>query len=368
MALLLRDREATPEAAPHPHDGAVLATVPDFACETCGAAMARGQDWCLECGTAAPGRLGAKPGWRAAFTVVGLTTLLLCCAVVAAYAALTSDAERTASAPPAGSGDPITAQAPGATAPGVAPTVIQPGATGPGVTPPATPPATNTPIIPTTKPPAGTVKPPVIPTPTPPAPASNGAAPQTGATTNNATGSGSGSTGSTDGAGSTGSTGATAPAPDGPVTVSFRKGAARTYDPTKRAGAEFGPAAFAIDSKPNTVWDVSVPADGQPIAAGLVLDLGKPYALRTLRLDTPTDGFTVEIYGAKSAKQLPEDVIDKRWIHLTDKKFVLDGEPIVLKGKGDDAKVQLLLLHFTTPAEPDDPRVAIGDVKLRGTL
>ena len=39
--------------------------------------MQRGQDWCLECGTAAPGRLGARPGWRAAFTVVGLTTVLL---------------------------------------------------------------------------------------------------------------------------------------------------------------------------------------------------------------------------------------------------------------------------------------------------
>jgi len=362
VALLLRDREATPEAAPHPHDGDVLATVPDFACESCGAAMARGQDWCLECGTAAPGRLGAKPGWRAAFTVVGLTTLLLCCAVVAAYAALTSDAERTASAPPAGSADPITAQAPGAPAPGAAATVIQPGATGPGVTPPATPPATNAPIIPTTKPPAGATNTPIVPPPTPPA-AANSAPPQTGAATNDDTPG----SGATDGGGSTGSTGTTGPPANAPVTISFRKDAARTYDPTKRAGAEFGPAALAIDSKPNTVWDVTVPADGQPIAAGLVIDLGKPYALRSLRLDTPTDGFTVEVYGAKSAKQLPEDVIDKRWIHLTDKKFALDGDPVVLKGKGDNAKVQLLLLHFTTPADPDDPRVAIGDVKLRGT-
>jgi hypothetical protein len=152
-----------------------------------------------------------------------------------------------------------------------------------------------------------------------------------------------------------------------PVDIKLKKDAAQTYDPIKRAGAEFGPAALAVDGKTDSVWDVTVPADGQPIAAGLVIDLGKPYALRSLRLDTPTDGFTVEVYGAKSAKQLPEDVIDKRWIHLTDKKFVLDDEPIVLKGKGDGAKVQLLLLHFTTPADPDDPRVAIGEVKLRGT-
>src|SRR3954451_10008369 len=114
--------------------------------------MQRGQDWCLECGTAAPGRLGTKPGWRAAFTVVGLTTLLLCCAVIAIYAALTSDAERTASAPPAASGDPITAQG-AAPATGAAPDVVQPGVTGPGVTPPAPSGDGGTPIIPTTKPP-----------------------------------------------------------------------------------------------------------------------------------------------------------------------------------------------------------------------
>ncbi|MEA2142144.1 MAG: hypothetical protein QOI64_574 [Solirubrobacteraceae bacterium] len=358
MALLLRDREAPSEAAPPPPDGAVLANVPDFACESCGAAMERGQDWCLECGTAAPGRLGAKPGWRAAFTVVGLTTLLLCCALIAVYAALTSDAERTAAAPPAGSGDPITAQVPATADPDTVAPLVQPGATGPGVTPPATPPANGTPVIPTTKPPLTAKNTPIIPPTTPPAAAANPSTPPAPA------GTGNDATGST---GAPAGSATTAPV-NAPVTISFKKDAAQTYDPIKRAGAEFGPAAFAIDAKPDTVWDVTVPADGQPIAAGLVIDLGKPYALRSLRLDTPTDGFTVEIYGAKSAKELPADVIDKRWIHLTDKKFVLDDEPILLKGKGANAKVQLLLLHFTTPAEPDDPRVAIGNVKLRGTL
>jgi hypothetical protein len=280
--------------------------------------------------------------------------------VVAAYAALTSDAERTAAAPPAGNGDPITAQVPGTAAPGATP--IQPGVTGPGVTPPATPPANGgTPLIPTTKPPASAQNTPIIPTKPPPAAAANNDA-GTGAATDGAAGDDA-----TAGNDSAGSNAAASPPANTPVTIEFAKDAARTYDPAERAGAEFGPAALAIDSKPDTVWDVTVPADGQPIGAGLVIDLGKPYALRSLRIATPTDGFTVEIYGAKSAKQLPEDVIDKRWIHLTDKKFVLDGEPIVLKGKGDGAKVQLVLLHLTTPADADDPRVAIGDVTLRGT-
>jgi hypothetical protein len=352
VALLLKDREAPTEAAPQPPDGVVAVSAPDDACEVCGTAMARGQDWCLECGTAAPGRLGARPGWRAAFTIVGLTTLLLACAVVAAYAALTSDAERTASAPAAGSADPITAApAPAPAAPAPTPgTVVQPGATGPGTTPPA--PANATPIVPS-RPPAPATNVPLAPPPRAPAPAKgNATAPQANGAA---------------GPGATAAPGTGAATPAAPELIVLKKDAAQTYDPIKRAGAEFGPAANAIDGKPDSVWDVVVPADGQPIAAGLVIDLGKPYALRSLRLVTPTDGFTVEIYGAKSAKELPEDVIDKRWIHLTDAKSVVNDDPIALKGKGDGVKVQLVLLHFTSPAVPTDPRVAIGDVTLRGT-
>jgi hypothetical protein len=302
--------------------------------------MQRGQDWCLECGTAAPGRLGARPGWRAAFTVVGLTTVLLCCAVVAAYAALTSDAERTASAPVSGSATPVVAGTPGAaTTAAKPPAAVKPGVTGPGVLPSTLPRAAGGAAI------VPKVNPQLLVPAQPAAPAAPAAGSQAGT------------------ANGTAAPGQTA----APGIIELKKDAAQTYDPDKRAGAEFGPAAFAIDAKPSTVWDVVVPADGNPIDAGLVIDLGKPYALRSLRIATPTDGFTVEIYGAKSAKQLPQDVIDKRWIHLTDKKSVLDGAPIVLKGKGDGAKVQLLLLHITKPSDPSDPRVAIGNVLLRGT-
>src|SRR4051794_26533550 len=105
--------------------------------------MVAGQDWCLECGTAAPGRLGARPGWRAAFTVVAAVLLLVFGAGIAGYAALTSDSERTASAPSAGNGSPIIAQAPTTAPPalpGTSPETITPGATGPGpVAPPPVP-------------------------------------------------------------------------------------------------------------------------------------------------------------------------------------------------------------------------------------
>jgi hypothetical protein len=348
VALLLKDRDATPKLTPEPpHDGPPV-IVPDFACETCGAAMQAGQDWCLECGTAAPGRLGAaRPGWRAAFTVVSLTTLLVVAAVIASYAALTSDAERQAAAPSQGDGAPISAGAP-VVAPPAAP--ITPGATGPGtvpptVTPPAIvpPPPVGTtpgklgPIIPTTPPPAATNTPVTPPAPPPPAAAGNTPPPPPAANTT-----------------------------PQPQLIDVKSDAASTYDPYKRAGAEFGPAKFAVDGKVKTVWDVTVPVDGKPIAAGLMLDLGKPYSLRALRLRTPTDGFRIEIYGAESAKETPEDLLDKRWEHLTDIRKAEDNKLVSLHKKSEN-KIQLLLLYVTTPAEPSDPRAAIGNVEIAGT-
>jgi hypothetical protein len=365
VALLLRDREAANHAATPPPGNGASSAAPDFACGACGAGMQRGQDWCLECGTAAPGRLGGKAGWRAAFTIVALTLLLVSGAGIAGYAALTSDAERTAAAPTQGDGAPITAPAPGAPGvpgvPGPTSTTITPGETGPGTAPPAvtqqlppgtagvppgaiqTPPATGPKlVIPPTRqniPPTNqpitpsTGKPPATGTPSPPA-AGTPAAP-------------------------------VKPAVVAPQVIKLKAGAAKTYDPAKRAGAEVGPAANAVDGNPATPWDVTVPADGNPIGVGLLVDLGAPYALQSLRIATSTPGYAVEIYGAV-AKELPADVLDKRWQHLTDVKAVQDGAPVSLKGKGSAPKYQLLLVHVTKPAEATDPRAAIGELTVRG--
>jgi hypothetical protein len=329
--------------------------------------MQRGQDWCLECGTAARGRLGARPGWRAAFVVVGATLLLVFGAGIAGYAALTSDAERTAAAPTAGNGNPILAQAPGAVAPAApdttAPQTITPGATGLGTTPPAsatsptqplpgqipgavqTParPGANLPVIPPTRP----VTPPANQQVTPPVTQKL----PPGATTSPKT-----------------TTPSTAkPAAVAPQVIALKADGAKTYDPAKRAGAEVGPPANAVDGKKATVWDVTVPADGNPIGVGLLVDLGSPQALQSLRIATDTPGFSVELYAAVDTGELPADVLDKRWQHLTDVKSVQDDAPIVLKGKGDAPKYQRFLVWVTKPGEPTDPRVAIGELTLRGT-
>ncbi len=345
MALLLKGR-TTPSAASSHEPGEAPVQVPDFACHACGAGMKAGQDWCLECGMAAPGRLGTRSSWRAAVSVVSVTLLLVGGAVTASYAALTSDAERAASAPSAGSGEPIPATAP----PGIAAAPITPGATGPGVTPPAGgAPSTG-------QPPAGT---PIIPV-KPPAPATNTPVKPPAATTKPKA---SDEPPAASKAPATSGEAANEPKPE---IVKFKKDAATTYDPSEREGAEFGPPKNAIDTSKKTVWDVTVPADDRPIGAGLLLDLGKPYDLRALTIDTPTEGYTVEIYGAASAKEVPADILDKRWEHITDIRGVKDGDLVKLQGKSE-RKQQLLLLYVTIPTNAKDPRAAIGNVTVAGT-
>jgi hypothetical protein len=370
VALLLRDRDPGPASAAPSPNGDHATVVPDFACEACGAGMVAGQDWCLECGTAARGRLGARPGWRSAFAVVAAVLLLVFGAGIAGYAALTSDSERTASAPSSGNGNPIIAQAPTTAPPalpGTSPETITPGATGPGTIAPtvtnANPPANpNQPLpgqIPGLQTPTRPgAKLPVIP-PTQPVtpPANQTVTPPPAVTQSPSTSSPSTSTQSP----------SAKPAAVAPQVIDIKAGDAKTYDPAQRAGAEIGPAANAVDGKPHTVWDVVVPADGNPIGVGLMVDLPTASTLQSLRIATDTPGFSVELYGQVDTKDLPADVLDKRWQHLTDVKSVQDDAPISLKGKGDAAKFQRVLVWVTKPDVATDPRAAIGELTLRGT-
>ncbi|MEA2303390.1 MAG: hypothetical protein QOH43_670, partial [Solirubrobacteraceae bacterium] len=96
MATVTPERDQTGAAEPPP-EGTGPPAAPPRTCAACGAALAPEQDWCLECGTAAPGRLGGRPGMRSAVAVAVLTLLLVGGAVAASYAALSTDANRRAS-------------------------------------------------------------------------------------------------------------------------------------------------------------------------------------------------------------------------------------------------------------------------------
>ncbi|HEX8121370.1 MAG TPA: hypothetical protein VF549_08915 [Solirubrobacteraceae bacterium] len=328
---------ATPPVAPVPD-----VVVPDDAsrlCVSCAALLAEGQDWCLECGTAQPGRITARPGWRAALVVVGIVALLAAGAVAAAYAALSKDAENEASAPPPASAQPVVPTPPASAAPA---------------------PAETTPSVPAPSGDADTPKPSKAPKSTPaPTPSSD-----------SSDDSGDNFTGGS----STPSTGSSTPDTSGNTTDSEDEGtpadvkrfnpviglspdAASTFDPMDRSGGLTGDPADAIDGRLKTAWEAPAGEDGM-VDIGLLVSLDKAKAIDKLRLQAGTPGFTVEVYGSKlgtAPEQAPGAT--KYWTKLdTTRDF------------GTDEKLNVggtyhhILVWFTD--QPADTKVMIPELSL----
>ena len=308
------------------------------------------QDWCLNCGTAAPGRLGERPGWRAASTVIALALLLVLGAVGAGYAALTGDSQpkQTASAPPAAA-PPAAAQTvpPAATTQPPAATTQPPAATSTTPAKPKTLPKVKTPTA------GATPGAPITPTPTTSTPATS-----TGTGTGTGTGTNTGTTGTGTGTG-TGTTTTPAAKP-----IELNGDAGTVYDPIKRV-KESGETTRALDDDQTTSWyvDPTVPTQ---IAVGYVVDLGKLQGVRQIELQTPTPGFRVEIYATDETTP-PPDILDTRWSHIKNVSNVgakNDGKQKIVLGAGT-SKYRNVLLWFTQPPT-DGPRLRITELKLLG--
>jgi hypothetical protein len=265
------------------------------ACANCGTALDDGQDWCLQCGAAAPGSLdGGGPGWRSATTVLAVTTVLVLGAAAAAYAALTQPAPRK-----------------------LAPTVVtiaQAPATTPASTS-TTPPTSGALGTPTTINPlpstSATGTAPKIPltAPTPNSSESNGSG--TGTANSNTGEAGTGTTKS-----STESSGG-APAAEQPSPMVLDTNAASTYNPYGYPTSWFGDPSLAIDGETSTAWTAQVnPAVAPKMAEGLAIDLKTAQKVGSVKLITSTPGMTVQMYGANGAT-LPASITDPAWVALS---------------------------------------------------
>ena len=334
--LLEQPQTEAPEAPPAETPEPAPAVAAERTCPSCGTGLQDGQDWCLECGSAQPGRLGARPGWRAALTVLAATMLLATGAVAAAYAALSSEATRTASAPPPPSATPTVAQPPSVPAPQAeapTPTVKVPGGTsadagassGKPVKPVPTDDTDNDANVSGTAP--GSV-------------------------------SGAGSTGSGD-TGDTGSSGGTTGGDTSsePEPLALKAGAASTYDPYNRGNGQTGDPDDVLDGKSTTAWQAPADANGD-VKIGLAVSLEQARALEAVAFKADTPGFTVEVYGTR-ADRLPPDVLDGRWEHISDRKDVGIRERVPL-----DGKFKHVLLWITV--QPADSKVAIPEVEVFG--
>lgn len=331
---LLRTRETTPvetpappaPAAPVANGGPALQPPAAATCRTCGAGMAADQDWCLECGTAAPGRLGERPGWRLGAVVLALTLLLVGGASVAGYAAVTGDAERQTAAQNPEPGTPVPAQVPAPPAP------ASPTSEPPKAEPLPSAPSSGSTDVDAPAPPADdTTVDPVTPLPsTPPAPPT------------------------------------TIPdLPGGiaaPTAFKISADELEVYDAYQRAGAEFGDPEDALNRN-EPYFDVTVPADGEPIGAGLKVDLGAVRQVREITFRTATPGMGLEVYGI--AKGDPKGL--KAGWRLLDTPELKSGErDVTITFDGDGERVRRLVFFFTDPANPEDPRASIGRLKVFG--
>lgn len=329
-------------------------------CSKCGLPLQEGQDWCLQCGTGAPGSLSGGPGWRTGIAILGATALLAIGASVAAYAALnkTKPKPKTAVAVVKGVGTTV------------APTNT---ATTPGTTTGTTTPTPGTPT--TVK--AGT--PPKIPLQTP-TPKSTGGAnteannalfpPETKTTKTPSTTTPTKTSSESTASPKEGSEGAEAKpesSAETPGPILLDTDAASVYNPYSYPATLFGHPSLAIDGEASTAWTAQVQAAVAPkMAEGLLLDLKSPEKLGSAAVNTTTTGTTVEVYGAVG-KAVPTSISDPAWKRIVGLK-VLDKKKTTLKLKTDGKGYRYIVLWLakapatSTAANPGT--VAINEFEL----
>jgi hypothetical protein len=295
MATLLADSPpAPPETQAQPDGSAGPPATPTpraHGCSRCGAEMAAGQDWCLQCGAGAPGSLGA-PGWRPAATVAGVVLVLVLGAAAAAIAALGKGAAK---------------------APVVTTTVAQ--APAPSATTTTTPPAATGSTPAKSALPLGAVKPPKIPLTQSTPKASEKATTTTPSTEADA---GTTTTGTTPSSG----TGEKTNDESQQAAIELDTDAASTYNPYGYPASEFSGPSLVIDEDPTTAWTAQVnPATAPKMAEGVLLDLKDTQRVAVLQLITSTPGMKVQVYGAKG-HTAPESITDPAWKPLSAPKVI----------------------------------------------
>lgn len=304
----------------------------DRKCKHCGATLAAGQEWCLQCGAAVPGSISESPAWRPLAALAAATVILLGGAGAAAYAALSRPTQRT---------PPHVALA----------TVPAPSTSTPTTTPlPTTPlPVTPTPSTPATTLPPVTTKPPKIPaaTPTPSGGTTNGGANTGGSTTTTTT--------STPGT-------STTPAAATPNPILLDTDAAGTYNPYAYPAESFGDPGLAIDGEAATAWTAAVqPSSAPRMAEGLVIDLRTAHRLGSLEVHSAPLGATVEVFAA-NGHNVPATITDPAWKKLNG-PHLLKKKAAKLKLHAGSTAYRFVVL-WLTKAPAAEQKISVSELAL----
>ncbi len=296
------------------------------ACPSCGAPAATPQRWCLECGHELPGP--RRPGLRPAIGIATTLAVLVGAASAGGYTLLGHDKQPP---PPA----TTVAQAPPATTPASA----------------LPPTSQQTPYAPPYVPPRSTSSPSGISTYHP---SSSPKAATGGATSRSSTSS----TGSVQPVPQTTTTSTTPPKTLLALTDVALGAAAVVYAPYAPANVDLGDPSLTVDGSTRTAW--TAPAAGSPTASpqlGIYVDLGGKERIRTLELQTPTPGMSVEIYAATSGP--PASITDPGWAHLASRADVKATTKVTLP----DGAYRYVLV-WIVGAPPSGARPAISELSL----
>ncbi len=303
---LSADRSAG-EPVPAPGPPAPAPTpAPERTCTKCGAPLAAGQDWCLQCGAGAPGSLGT-PSWRAAAIIIGASAILALAAVTAGYAALSKAPRKVRVS--------VAAVARSGVSPATTPATPQA-----ALTPPKTlgTPTTIKPALPLTA-----RKPPKIPlTAITPKPLIPKTTTTQATTTTGSAGTGTNTSTTTTTAPSSSASSGAGTSESQPEAILLDTDAASTYNPNAYPASDFGDPSLSIDGDTSTGWTALVePALAPKMAVGLAIDLKSARKLSAAELITDTPGMTVELYAANGAA-LPASITAPQWVKLSSRLVV----------------------------------------------
>jgi len=365
---LLADKPAAPEQPPavnplpasasgngnsSPYGAMQPPADPSRTCHNCGATLAEGQEWCLQCGVGVPGSLARETDWRPLAALAAAGVILLAGAGTAAYAALKQKPNKppthvliaqvpanTATTPPAGStlNTPPPTTTPGTSTPGGAFGRGKSGGSSPGL-------------------PSTAIKPPKLPAVVPiPRRSSRLSLPTT-------TGSRPTTTEPSTPV-KTPTTGATEPTSQTPSPILLDTDAASTYNPSGYPESYFGDPGLTVDGEMGTAWTAQVEPKVAPLmAAGLALDLKTARHLGTLEVHTTTPGMRVEVFGATGSK-LPTTIVDPAWTKLTDSHLIKKKIGTIKLGTGGKAFRFIVLWLTKAPESAVGTATAPGHVSI----
>jgi hypothetical protein len=150
-------------------------------------------------------------------------------------------------------------------------------------------------------------------------------------------------------------------APPKQTNVSLKRTAAHDYDPYGTGGEHPELTRFAVDRDPSSTWTTENydAGDLQKPGVGLYVDAKPSVSAKSLQIQTPTPGFDVEIYAAKTGP--PAKVPDPGWNQVGGVKGVKSRRPIALDTAGQRFRYYLI---WITKLPPDQKKVEISEVAL----